>query len=61
MSDDNRGPSYYVYGDLCRKLVGALRRGDIAQRERIWSAIELFREIYPESVAQWEADYPVSE
>jgi hypothetical protein len=57
LPDDRRSSAYKVYGDLARRHMYAMRDDKHELRERIWDAIELFRELYPEQCALWDDDY----
>jgi hypothetical protein len=48
----------HAYGTMLWHHMQALRKGDEPLRERIFQAIEVMREVEPETVAKWEAQFP---
>ena len=58
---EHRDHFYHAYGSLLRRHTNALREDDEDLRARIFDAIELWRELYPESVDRFERDYPIPE
>lgn len=58
---DHRSHAYHVYADLLHRHMKALREGQEELRIRLFAAIELIREVYPEQVYRFELDYPTGE
>lgn len=55
------GPAYLIYGDLIRKHMHAAVGRNDGLRKRIFEAIELMRELYPEETKRWDDRYTLTE
>lgn len=59
MSDEDKISHFgHAYGQMLWHHMQALRKDDEPLRKRIFDAIEVMREVEPETTAAWEAQFP---
>lgn len=53
MMSDTPTHTEIVYGDLLCQFMRVCRSGDDSMRDRLFKAIEVFEELWPEDTARW--------